>query len=150
MDKVTLNKSTFKKIKKVAKAHYSRDEKEVIGFLIGYFHDKLIEITDIIIPEQTANRTFVKVEEEVTLVNALIKSQKKGIKTVCVGWWHSHPGFRCFLSATDIETQDYWQRVNPRNIALVYDPLNRELKAFRIEKEEDTFRELVIDVEIKD
>ncbi|MHA1129882.1 MAG: hypothetical protein ACTSQI_08855 [Candidatus Helarchaeota archaeon] len=150
METVVLNKGVFKKIKKIAQTHFNREKKEVIGFLIGFFHKYFIEIIDIIIPEQSANRTSVKVEEEVSLVNELIKSQKMGIKTVCVGWWHSHPGFRCFLSATDIETQDYWQRVNPRNVALVYDPVNSELKAFRIKKEEDTFQENVIPIEIKD
>ena len=140
-------KEAFKKIRKIAKSRYEKEEKEVIGFLIGYFHEETIEITDIIIPEQTANRTYVEVEEEVSLVNALIKSNKKGTNEVSVGWFHSHPGFKCFLSATDIETQMYWQRVNPRNIALVYDPVHTEVKAFRIVKEENSFREITIPIE---
>ncbi|NVM54111.1 MAG: Mov34/MPN/PAD-1 family protein [Candidatus Helarchaeota archaeon] len=150
MEVIIVHKSAFKKIKKVAKAKFEKEEKEVIGFLIGHFHDESIEIKDIIIPEQTADRTFVEVEEEVSLVNALIKSNRIGTNEVCCGWIHSHPGFKCFLSATDIETQMYWQRVNPRNIALVYDPVHVEFKAFRIKKEEDSFQEIDIPIKIHD
>ena len=138
MEEIILKKLAFKKIKKIAKRKFDREDKEVIGFLIGYFHENSIEIKDIIVPDQTASKISVKVEEEVSLVNALIKSNKKGMYEICVGWFHSHPpGYGCFLSATDIETQMYWQRVNPRNIALVYDPLHREIKVFRTKKEND-------------
>ncbi len=150
VEKIILHKLAFKKIKKIAKLMFEKEEKEVIGFLIGHFKDEFIEITDVIIPEQSANRTSVQVEEEISLVNALIKSNKKGTNEVSVGWFHSHPGFRCFLSAIDIETQIYWQRVNPRNVALVYDPLNKEIKAFRIKKEKDSVQEIPIPLKIQD
>jgi len=151
MEEIILKKLAFKKIKKIAKRKFDREDKEVIGFLIGYFHENSIEIKDIIVPDQTASKISVKVEEEVSLVNALIKSNKKGMYEICVGWFHSHPpGYGCFLSATDIETQMYWQRVNPRNIALVYDPLHREIKVFRTKKENDLLGEINIPVRIQD
>ena len=136
-------------IKKIAKARYEKDEKEVIGFLIGHFHEDSIEIKDIVIPEQRATTTYVEVEEEVSLVNALIQSDKKGTNEFCVGFFHSHLGYGAFLSATDIETQRYWQKVNPRNIAVVYDPVNEEAKAFRIDEENDSFKEIEIPIKIK-
>ena len=41
----------------------------------------------------------------------------------CVGWWHSHPGFGLFLSATDINTHIYsFQITRPHSVALVVDP----------------------------
>lgn len=149
MEAIILRKDAFKKIKKFSKTTYENEEKEVIGFLIGFFREEEIEITDIIIPEQTADRTYVEVEEEVSLVNALIKSNKKGTNEVCVGYFHSHPGYRAFLSAIDIETQFYWQKVNPRNIALVYDPIYLEVKAFRVEEVEDAYREISISIKIE-
>lgn len=149
MKSVIVHKGALKKIKKIAKARYEKDEKEVIGFLIGHFHEESIEIKDIVIPEQSATTTYVEVEEEVSLVNALIKSNKKGTNEFCVGWFHSHPGFKCFLSATDIETQENWQKVNPRNVALVYDPVHDEVKAFRIKIEEDSFKEVDIPIKIQ-
>jgi 26S proteasome regulatory subunit N11 len=151
IEDIILRKMAFKKIKKIAKRKLDKEDKEAIGFLIGYFHENSLEIKDIIIPDQTASKISVKVEEEVSLVNALIKSNKKGMNEICVGWFHSHPpGYGCFLSATDIETQMYWQRVNPRNIALVYDPVHSEIKAFRTKKEKDSFKEINIPVRLQD
>lgn len=41
----------------------------------------------------------------------------------CVGWWHSHPGFGLFLSATDIKTHIFsFQITRPHSVALVIDP----------------------------
>ena len=150
MEIIILKKRAFNKIKKIAKSKFKEGEKEAIGFLIGHFYEESVEITDIIVPDQSAERTYVEVKEEISLVNALINSTIKGTSEISVGWFHSHPGFRCFLSATDIETQDYWQRVNPRNVALVYDPLHSEVKAFRIKKEEDTFQQIDFPIKIQD
>ncbi len=61
----------------------------------------------------------------------------------------SHIFLTQVVSATDIETQENWQKVNPRNIALVYDPVHDEVKAFRIKREEDTFKEVDIPVKIQ-
>jgi len=149
VESVIVHKDALKMIKKIAKARYEKDEKEVIGFLIGHFHEDSIEIKDIVIPEQRATTTYVEVEEEVSLVNALIQSDKKGTNEFCVGFFHSHLGYGAFLSATDIETQRYWQKVNPRNIAVVYDPVNEEAKAFRIDEENDSFKEIEIPIKIK-
>ncbi len=150
LETVILKKSAFKKIKKIAKTKFEKEDKEVIGFLIGYFDDEIIQVNDIIIPEQSASKIYVEVKEEVSLVDALIQSNRKGTNEVAVGWFHSHPGFSCFLSATDIETQENWQRVNSRNIALVYDPKTIEVKAFRIKKEEETFKEVDIPIKVQD
>ena len=149
MELIILHKVAFEKIKRISKSLFEKEEKEFIGFLIGFFHTNSIEIKDIIIPEQTANRIHVEVEEEVSLVNALIKADKNGTNEICVGWTHSHPGFKCFLSATDIETQIQWQKVNPRNIALVYDPVHSEIKAFRIEVENDAFKQMDVPIKIQ-
>ncbi|PJF38403.1 MAG: hypothetical protein CUN55_17385, partial [Phototrophicales bacterium] len=36
-----------------------------------------------------------------------------------VGWYHSHPGFGCWLSGTDIHTQQSYERLNSRTVAVV-------------------------------
>lgn len=149
MESIILHKSAFEKIRSISKSIFEKEKKEVIGFLIGYLHENSIEIKDVVFPEQTANRTYVEVEEEVSLVNALIKAEKQGTNEICLGWYHSHPGFRCFLSAIDIETQINWQKVNPRNIALVYDPLHSEMKAFRIEVQNDAFKQIDISLKVQ-
>ena len=50
---------------------------------------------------------------------------------VIVGWYHSHPGLGCFLSATDIQTQKRMFYA-PFHTALVVDPIQGEIKAYMI------------------
>jgi len=40
-----------------------------------------------------------------------------------VGWYHSHPGFGCWLSGVDVSTQQSFEQLNSRAVALVIDPL---------------------------
>ena len=40
-----------------------------------------------------------------------------------VGWWHTHPGFKCMLSHIDIRTTLSYQQNNPLAISLVFNPM---------------------------
>lgn len=40
-----------------------------------------------------------------------------------VGWYHSHPGFGCWLSSVDINTQQSFEQLNSRAVAVVVDPI---------------------------
>ncbi len=40
-----------------------------------------------------------------------------------VGWYHSHPGFGCWLSGVDINTQQSFEALNKRAVAVVIDPI---------------------------
>merc|ERR1719191_1824926 len=40
-----------------------------------------------------------------------------------VGWYHSHPGFGCWLSGVDINTQQSFEQLNQRAVAVVIDPI---------------------------
>ena len=40
-----------------------------------------------------------------------------------VGWYHSHPGFGCWLSNVDINTQQSFEALNQRAVAVVIDPI---------------------------
>jgi 26S proteasome regulatory subunit N11 len=40
-----------------------------------------------------------------------------------VGWYHSHPGFGCWLSGVDINTQQSFEALNTRAVAVVVDPI---------------------------
>jgi len=46
-----------------------------------------------------------------------------GRDQICVGWYHSHPGFGPWLSGTDVETQRSQEMLNPRAFAVVVDPV---------------------------
>ncbi|ULU01135.1 hypothetical protein L3Y34_001480 [Caenorhabditis briggsae] len=40
-----------------------------------------------------------------------------------VGWYHSHPGFGCWLSSVDVNTQQSFEALHPRAVAVVVDPI---------------------------
>jgi 26S proteasome regulatory subunit N11 len=40
-----------------------------------------------------------------------------------VGWYHSHPGFGCWLSGVDMGTQTSFEQLNKRAVAVVVDPV---------------------------
>ena len=40
-----------------------------------------------------------------------------------VGWYHSHPGFGCWLSGVDINTQQSFEALSERTVAVVVDPI---------------------------
>ena len=49
--------------------------------------------------------------------------KQTGRPEMVVGWYHSHPGFGCWLSGTDMNTQSSFEALNPRAVALVVDPI---------------------------
>lgn len=40
-----------------------------------------------------------------------------------VGWYHSHPGFGCWLSSVDVNTQKSFEQLHERAVAVVIDPI---------------------------
>lgn len=58
-----------------------------------------------------------------------------------VGWYHSHPGFGCWLSNVDIQTHQGFEQLHPRAVAVVVDPIQSVkgkvvMDAFRLIKAE--------------
>jgi 26S proteasome regulatory subunit N11 len=49
--------------------------------------------------------------------------RQTGRNEIVVGWYHSHPGFGCFLSSVDVSTQKNFEQLNPRFVAVVVDPI---------------------------
>jgi 26S proteasome regulatory subunit N11 len=43
-----------------------------------------------------------------------------GRKEMVVGWYHSHPGFGCWLSSVDMHTQQSFEQLNSRAVHLSY------------------------------
>lgn len=53
-----------------------------------------------------------------------------------VGWYHSHPGFGCWLSGVDINTQQSFEALSERAVAVVVDPIQSvkgKVKKFHLE-----------------
>lgn len=49
--------------------------------------------------------------------------KQTGRPEMVVGWYHSHPGFGCWLSATDVNTQQSFEALAERAVAVVVDPV---------------------------
>lgn len=108
---------------------------EVIGLLVGKLKDGKLLITDAIpSPHKHATSVSVSLIDEFQAVVAE-KLMREGRNEYIVGIFHSHPGFGCFLSDTDMTTQQGIQQMFPQAVAMVIDPLqpgNVNYKFFRV------------------
>lgn len=66
------------------------------------------------------------------MVNYVTSLQRVGRKENVVGWYHSHPGYGCWLSGIDVGTQRQSQLFQDPFLALVIDP-NRTIAAGKVE-----------------
>lgn len=48
------------------------------------------------------------------------------------GWYHSHPGYGCWMSGIDVNTQTLYQKVMEPYLAIVIDP-HRTMSAGKVE-----------------
>uniref|UniRef100_A0A0R3RHL2 MPN domain-containing protein n=1 Tax=Elaeophora elaphi TaxID=1147741 RepID=A0A0R3RHL2_9BILA len=82
---------------------------EVMGLMLGEFIDDFtINVVDVFAMPQTGT---------VYMLN------RTGRAEMVVGWYHSHPGFGCWLSGVDIATQRSFEALSDRAVALVIDPI---------------------------
>merc|ERR1712032_311206 len=49
--------------------------------------------------------------------------KQTGRPEMVVGWYHTHPGFGCWFSGTDVNTQQSFEQLNPRAVGVVVDPI---------------------------
>ncbi len=116
-----------------AQAHFGRAAQtglEAMGLLVGKFctHDgkPWVLCEDYITAGNLATSVSVKfTRESFQTLAAEFRAKRTSPETVIVGWAHSHPGYGCFLSQTDVSTQEKFFS-HPQSIALVIDPTKRE------------------------
>lgn len=97
---------------------------EVMGLMLGQFVDEYtISCIDVFAMPQSG--TTVSVESvDHPYQSAMVDMLKQtGRPEMVVGWYHSHPGFGCWLSSTDINTQSSFETLHPRVVGLVVDPI---------------------------
>nr|MDO8082311.1 Mov34/MPN/PAD-1 family protein [Candidatus Freyarchaeota archaeon] len=116
---------------------------EVAGVLIGKLSGNVIEISDSDTGPQIGTSGHVKLAPTVAPLIAE-KIEKQGRGEYIVGWYHSHPGFGCFLSSIDVETQVGLQKMFSQCVALVVDPhdyimsgrpSDAEVKMFQVQED---------------
>ena len=113
----------------------SGGEIEIMGLMIGYVSGRSLVITDAFrLPvEGTETRVNAHADADEYMVNFGIAAREGGGQQEnAVGWYHSHPGYGCWLSGIDVHTQKTHQMVNDPFVAVVIDP-DRTVSAGKVE-----------------
>jgi len=112
---------------------------EVMGLMLGEFVDEYtVRVVDVFAMPQNGTGASVEAVDPVFQAEMLDMLKQTGRPENVVGWYHSHPGFGCWLSNVDINTQKAcFQSLNPRTVAVVIDPIQSvrgkvEIDAFRL------------------
>ena len=97
---------------------------EVMGLLLGTIvDDYTVSVVDVFAMPQSGTGVSVEAVDPVFQTKMLDMLKQTGRNEVVVGWYHSHPGFGCWLSSVDINTQQSFEQLNPRAVAVVVDPI---------------------------
>lgn len=97
---------------------------EVMGLMLGEFVDDFtVNCIDVFAMPQSGTGVSVEAVDPVFQMKMLEMLKQTGRAEMVVGWYHSHPGFGCWLSGVDINTQQSFEALNPRAVAVVVDPI---------------------------
>jgi len=97
---------------------------EVMGLMLGEFIDATtISCVDVFAMPQAGTSVTVESVDHVFQTKMLDMLKQTGRPEMVVGWYHSHPGFGCWLSNVDVNTQQSFEQLNPRAVAVVIDPI---------------------------
>jgi len=136
----------FKKVKvstiallKIVMHAKSGGQIEVMGLLTGKIDgDTMIVMDSFALPvEGTETRVNAAAEGNEYMVEYLNMAKEVGRAENAMGWYHSHPGYGCWLSGIDVSTQMLNQLYFEPWLAIVVDPVRTsasgkvELGAFR-------------------
>jgi len=97
---------------------------EVMGLMLGQFvDDYTVNCVDVFAMPQNGTGVSVEAVDPVFQTDMLEMLKQTGRPEMVVGWYHSHPGFGCWMSGVDINTQQSFEQLNPRAVAVVVDPV---------------------------
>eukprot|EP00817_Percolomonadidae_sp_ATCC50343_P001008 CAMPEP_0117431960 /NCGR_PEP_ID=MMETSP0758-20121206/11505_1 /TAXON_ID=63605 /ORGANISM="Percolomonas cosmopolitus, Strain AE-1 (ATCC 50343)" /LENGTH=302 /DNA_ID=CAMNT_0005221513 /DNA_START=25 /DNA_END=929 /DNA_ORIENTATION=- len=97
---------------------------EVMGLMLGEFvDDYTVRVIDVFAMPQSGTGVSVEAVDPVFQQEMIDMLNKTGRHERVVGWYHSHPGFDCWLSGVDINTQQSFEQLDPRAVAVVVDPI---------------------------
>jgi COP9 signalosome complex subunit 5 len=106
---------------------------EVMGIMQGYVDGTALVVTDAFrLPvEGTETRVNAQSDADEYLVEYLSLCRDESRQENVIGWYHSHPGYGCWLSGIDVATQQLQQLQGPM-VAVVIDP-DRTISANKVE-----------------
>lgn len=97
---------------------------EVMGIMVGEFIDEYtVRVVDVFTIPQTATGQSVEAVDDAYQATMMEKLALVGRPESMVGWYHSHPGFGCWLSGMDVETARSYEQQLARSVSVVVDPV---------------------------
>ncbi|WVR04832.1 COP9 signalosome complex subunit 5 [Kwoniella sp. DSM 27419] len=107
---------------------------EIMGVMYGRVRDGTFWIMDAAALPVQGTETRVNAGNEAMeyMVNFQMANEEAGKSDLLRGWYHSHPGYGCWLSGIDVNTQLNNQKHNDPYLAVVIDP-NRTVSAGKVE-----------------
>ncbi|KRX72302.1 26S proteasome non-ATPase regulatory subunit 14 [Trichinella sp. T6] len=103
---------------------------EVMGLMLGDFvDDYTVRVVDVFAMPQSGTGVSVEAVDPVFQARMLEMLRQTGRPEMVVGWYHSHPGFGCWLSGVDINTQQSFEALSERAVAVVIDPIQSTILA---------------------
>ncbi|XP_026194358.1 26S proteasome non-ATPase regulatory subunit 14 homolog [Cyclospora cayetanensis] len=97
---------------------------EVMGLMLGEFiDDYTVRVVDVFSMPQSGNSVSIEAVDYVYQTEMLEQLKRTGRPEMVVGWYHSHPGFGCWFSGTDVSTQQSFEQLNQRAVGVVIDPI---------------------------
>ncbi|KAI5305333.1 multicatalytic endopeptidase [Ascosphaera atra] len=97
---------------------------EVMGLMLGDFvDDYTVRVVDVFAMPQSGTGVSVEAVDPVFQTKMMDMLRQTGRPEQVVGWYHSHPGFGCWLSSVDVNTQQSFEQLNSRSVAVVIDPI---------------------------
>ncbi|KAI6035118.1 multidrug resistance protein [Pisolithus orientalis] len=90
----------------------------------GNFVDEYtVQVVDVFAMPQSGTTVTVESVDHVFQTKMVDMLKQTGRPEMVVGWYHSHPGFGCWLSSVDINTQQSFEQMQNRCVAVVIDPI---------------------------
>jgi len=107
---------------------------EVMGLMQGKISGDTFIVTDAFRLPVEGTETRVNAQDEANeyMVSYLESCRNQGKLENAVGWYHSHPGYGCWLSGIDVGTQHTQQTFSDPFLAVVIDP-DRTISAGKVE-----------------
>ena len=97
---------------------------EVMGLMLGDFvDDYTVKVVDVFAMPQSGTGVSVEAVDDEFQAAMIEMLKQTGRPETVVGWYHSHPGFGCWLSSVDCNTQQSFEQLHPRAVAVVVDPI---------------------------
>ncbi|KAJ2713275.1 COP9 signalosome catalytic subunit rri1 [Coemansia spiralis] len=107
---------------------------EVMGLMLGKIVGNTMVVLDAFALPVEGSETRVNAQSESYeyMAQYLMQNQASGQNEPVIGWYHSHPGYGCWLSGIDVATQMLNQQFQEPFLAVVIDP-KRTMSAGKVD-----------------